>query len=107
MDLLDHLDLLEIKQVAQIVYNDRLVDIFRDSNMIYVIYQNRLTQVPFTETILETLHNVFENHLIFEVVDFLFFQESGKIIEASEHQTEGVFSSTWVSHSIPFQLMLE
>lgn len=107
MELFAGMNIDDLKQVAQIVYNDCLVDIFRDSNMIYVYYQDQLTRVPFTETILETLHNVFENHLVFEVIDFLLFKESGKFTEASEHQKECVLSSTWFSHSIPFQLMLE
>lgn len=107
MELFDGLNLDDLEQVAQIVYNNRLVDIFRDSNIIYVSHQDQLTQVPFTETILKTLHNVFENHLIFELVNFLLFEKKGEFTEASKDQKEGVLESTWSSQLIPFQLFLK
>ena len=96
-----------MEQVAQIVYRGRFMEVYRDSNMIYVDHQDRHTQVPFTETIIETLHNVFENHLIFELVEFLLFEKKGEFTEASGHQKEGVLGSTWSLQSIPFQLLLK
>jgi hypothetical protein len=106
MELFAGMNIDDLEQVAQIVYNDCLLDIFRDSNMIYVIYQNRLTQVSFTETILETLHNVFENNLVFEIDNLLFFKEKGTGTEAADYEKANLFNSTWSSHLTPFQLLL-
>jgi len=70
------------------------------------MYLDEVRQVPCTETILETLHNIFENHLTFEVLDFLLFKEKGIVTETSDYEKEFILYSTWSTQSIPFQLLL-
>jgi len=96
-----------MEQLAQIDYNGRLLDISRDSNQVYVEYLDQVRTFSFAETILETLHNQFENHLIFEVLDFILFKEAGIFTETSDYEKECILNTTWSSQSIPFQLVLK
>jgi hypothetical protein len=95
-----------MEQLAQIEYKGRLLEISRDSNKLYAEYLDQLREISFAETILETLHNQFENHLTFEVLDFIVFKEAGIFSETSDYEKEGILYTTWSSRTIPFQLLL-
>ena len=96
-----------MEQLAQIEYNGRLLEISRDSNKLYAEYLDQIREISFAETILETLHNQFENHLTFDVVDFLLFKEKGIFTETSDYEKDYILYKKWSTQSIPFQLLLK
>lgn len=107
MDLFAGLNIDDLEQLAQIEYNGRLLEISRDSNKLYAVYLDQVREILFSETILETIQNQFENHLTFEVVDFLLFLENGKGTETSDYEKENILYNKWSMQLIPFQLVLK
>jgi len=94
------------RQVGQIIYNNRVIDVHCDSNMVIVYNKDQVTQFPLTNTILDILRNEFDQDYIYSVQDLLLFVEQGICVIASDHAKESVLDSKWSSHVTPFQLFL-
>jgi hypothetical protein len=95
-------------QVAQIQYNTHSIDITRDilTGEILVEFNKQTKRISSEEQIHHTLRNLFQPDLVFEILDLLFYKESGIPTNSTDHEKAIILDSKWSSHCVPFQLFL-